>query len=503
MIMVARKNSLLRQLLLAATLAIGFATLWGVLVIWLGTSIHEAWSGRSRHPRETLVVTKDGTLLIQSMSLDNLRLVTYRDLNGREHDDAEDKDQLPAVTLSGERGTGVSFLSQPGWQQRIKIFRDEREPTAAWYFVHDGKPQGSGYFVGYERVSNRLIGSIGLAGFRAQTVPPDERIPVRGELINDDTYRSSWSSAQFSIYYSYYIYSWQIRPHRWDVPPRLVHVPSGNRLRVVDLAARTVTTVFEAPEPIVSVGVPGLSANSVGEPTKQRPILVRTAQTIYKLDHQYNVISAFTIPAEIDRHSTVTWYETDNGQAVAEFLGPRKTEEADEVVTKPMVYRVADDGAIRGSFELTLHYGWREMNARARDILVALGIPAPAALLAAESFMAMAIDPVQDLPAALGAMLRRSWPLLVGVLALSAVLATITWRRGCAFGLSRREQTTWAVFVLLFGFPAGVGFLLSRRWPVREPCPHCHARSPRDRDACAACGTPFPAPSLKGIEIFA
>ena len=31
---------------------------------------------------------------------------------------------------------------------------------------------------------------------------------------------------------------------RADLPPRLVYVPSGNHLRLVDLAARTVTTVF-------------------------------------------------------------------------------------------------------------------------------------------------------------------------------------------------------------------------------------------------------------------
>jgi hypothetical protein len=57
--------------------------------------------------------------------------------------------------------------------------------------------------------------------------------------------------------------------------------------------------------------------------------------------------------------------------------------------------------------------------------------------------------------------------------------------------------------VLLFGVLAFVGFLLHRRWPVREPCPACHARSARDREACSECGAAFPAPGLKGIEIFA
>ena len=39
MIMIARKFSLLRQILWAATLATGFGTLWFVLMLWLGTSI--------------------------------------------------------------------------------------------------------------------------------------------------------------------------------------------------------------------------------------------------------------------------------------------------------------------------------------------------------------------------------------------------------------------------------------------------------------------------------
>ena len=118
-----------------------------------------------------------------------------------------------------------------------------------------------------------------------------------------------------------------LRPDRWDVPPRLVHVPSGNHLRLVDLAARTVATVFEAPEPIVSVGVPTLSSYSGGEPTNERPILVRAGQKVYKLDHQYKVIGTFNIPAEVDRHGAITWYETGDGRAVAEFSEPRKATE--------------------------------------------------------------------------------------------------------------------------------------------------------------------------------
>ena len=138
-----------------------------------------------------------------------------------------------------------------------------------------------------------------------------------------------------------------------------------------------------------------------------------------------------------------------------------------------------------------------------QTVLLAAGIPAPAILLAIEPFMAFETDQVQSYPAAVAATLEAFWPSLLADLVVSSVLALIAWRRSRSFGLSRREQVAWGVFVLLLGVPAYAGFLLFRRWPNREPCPHCHVRSARDRATCAECGTRFPAPSLKGIEIFA
>ena len=68
---------------------------------------------------------------------------------------------------------------------------NEREPTVNWFFVHDGKPDGAGYFAAYERTSNRRVGFIGMSGFRKGPVPAADWIPVRGEPT---------SSAPVSIY---------------------------------------------------------------------------------------------------------------------------------------------------------------------------------------------------------------------------------------------------------------------------------------------------------------
>ena len=86
---------------------------------------------------------------------------------------------------------------------------------------------------------------------------------------------------------------------------------------------------------------------------------------------------------------------------------------------------------------------------------------------------------------------------------LSVALAAFTWRRGVAFSLPLGERITWVAFVLLFGLAGYVGFLLHRRWPLREECPRCHARTVLSSGACVACGERFPGPIFKGTEVFA
>jgi hypothetical protein len=497
MIMNTHKSSPLRPPLAAATLAAGFGTVWFALVTWLGVSILEAFPRTSQPRQESLVVATDATPVIQSFPLDNLSRVTYRGLDGQERDALERKDQIAGVRLSGEPATGGAAPARSSWDNRMKVFMDEREPSAIWYFIHDGEPQGSAYFVGYERISNRLIGYIGLSGFRTDPVPASERVPVRGELM---LHYSSWSSAPPALFWGG---GWGSRPDRFDVPPRLVHVPSGNSLRLADLAVRTVTTVFDAPAQIVSVGVPTLASYSGATRTKEQPILVRAGQRIYTLDHKYNVTNVLTIPAEIDRKSAVTWYQADSGQAIAECeQSPSTARLSNSDIARSTVYRIAGDGAILDSFELALQTGSKSRSERAERFLMAVGVPAPAALLGGVALMATTNEAV-DYLTALGAQIKRWWPSLGVAMAVASVLAVVTWRWSCAFGLSPREQAAWTAFVLLFGVPACAGFLLHRRWPVREPCPHCHARCARDRDTCAACGTAFSAPALKGTEIFA
>jgi hypothetical protein len=493
---IAHRYSLPRQLVWAATLATGFGTLWFVLILWLTSSVSEILQTDAPLHQESLVVRSDGVPLIRSMPLDNLSLTTYRNLKGQPQDVPADRGLMTAVYMVGEHEKPGFFSLPPGWEHRITTFFDEQEPTVYWFFVHDGKPEGAGYFVGFERTSNRRVGFIGLSGFRSTPIPADQRIPVRGALMMD---YAQWSSAP-SWFYRGRVQVPQVGPT--DLPPRLVYVPSGNLLRQVDLAGRTVTTAFETPEPIESPGIATLPSVLNEHPMKEQRILVRTTQRIYALDHTHRVVRVFTIPTEVDPQSAVNWYEVGNGQAIAAFDRPRSATNADNV-TNLIVYRILADGAIQDRFDLALQTGSRATNPAVVQMQAFLGLPSTLFLFVAEPLFMSTRDRTSSYPAAVVAVFKALWPSLVAASVLASILAIVTWRRTRSFGVPKREQLAWVVFMLLCGLPAFVGFLLHRRWPTRQPCPSCQARAPRDRVACALCGTRFPDPFLRGTEIFA
>ena len=482
MIMSEPKSSF-RPLLWAATLAVGFGTVWAIVGAWLYAGIDSVRQGSEGNTYEQLVIRSDGTPLIHSYRFDDPSLSTYHDLSGRVQDPPDGTNVLQGVYMPGGEGRPGIFADRLPWQQRLKVFVNEQEPVVSWYFVHDGKQEGAGYLVGYERESNRRGGFIGMQGFRSDPVPIDDWIPVRSALMAD---YSQWSSAPISIYWgSTRLGPRALRPGQRDLPPHLVFIPSGNRIQLVDLSTRSVKTVFQASAPIEALGVPPLSTSS-----KEQPILVRAGQQIQTLDHNYKTTRAFTIPNEVDRSDRgVTWYEIDNGQAIA--------------ITPRTVYRIAVDGTIQDQVEYNLKTGSRALSQEMGAFLFALALPSPALVIAIEPLLLMGIDPALSYPGAMSALVKSSWPSLLMIFALSLVLALMAKRRSRAFGLANREQFAWTVFVLFLGLPAYVGFRLHRRWPIREACPHCNARVPRDRTACAECGTRFPDPALKGIEIFA
>jgi hypothetical protein len=502
MMTISSRSSLVRQLAWALTLATAFGTVWLVLVLWLITSILGPGPGGRRNwpEREYLVARSDGTVLISLTKWDKFSQgdISYRDLKGDAQKSPERSELLPAITIAGEYPRADDVADEPGWEGRLRHFVDDRDPNANWFFVHDGKADGAGYFVGYRRDSRRRIGFIGLSGARPEPVPETDKIPVPRFFLS---YRSTWSSSPF---WATTDLSWRpgFRPGRFDLPPRFVYIPSGTQLREVDLSTQTIATVFEAPQPIEAVGVPTVTSWSGGEPIREQPVLVRTRQQILALDRQHKVVRQFTIPQEISPETAASWYELADGKAIVEFNMPRAPGES-QSTNRSFVYRIAGDGGIVERTEVTLKSGTLASNEADTQMLMFLALPAPALLTIVEPLSLMSSDRSLRYPAALAASIKQSWPSLLGAIAVSSFLGLIAWRRAMSFGLPKREQVAWLAFVFLLGLPAFAGFLLSRRWVVRQPCTTCHALAPRDRPECVKCGTRFPDPALKGIEIFA
>jgi hypothetical protein len=281
-----------------------------------------------------------------------------------------------------------------------------------------------------------------------------------------------------------------------DFPSRFVYVPAENRLQLVDLSTRTVKTVFEAPGRIEAVGA--LFADKRAQriaATKK----IRTAQQIFLLGEQCQVIETFNVP-ENDRTDSALWYELGDGNSVAVFSNWYSD---DDVNREQMsVYRISRDGAIASKTELLLEHGSAKWHKDSDAVIFRCALPTIALLAFIEPLMIVGNDYGESYTSASKSMWRNSWRALVGVVLVSAVLAAGAWRRAQAFCLPRQEQIAWVLFVLLLGFPGYVGYLLHRRWPVREECPHCRGRVPWDRPACARCGKPFPSAPAKGIEVF-
>ena len=54
-----------------------------------------------------------------------------------------------------------------------------------WYFVHDGKLNGHGYYVGYDKIAKAKIGYIGRDGFRPDEPPLEGQFPVDGRRMSN------------------------------------------------------------------------------------------------------------------------------------------------------------------------------------------------------------------------------------------------------------------------------------------------------------------------------
>ena len=324
--MIARKFSLLRQLLLAATLATGFGTLWCCargLARHLDSRRHgsgrESASSRRARGQVRRHATHPQHPARQPVPGDLSRPERPRAGRSGPGTSCSRRCTCPAST-----GRPASFLAGPAGKQRLKVFVNEREPTVNWFFVHDGKPRGCRLLRrlrAREQPAGRLHrpGRLSLAsraGRRADSRArrADHGLFAAGARCRSGSIRDELGGPARSLGPAAAIWS-MCRPETAcdsSTSPRGRSRPS-----------------FEAPEPIESVGVPdALQLWSDGHLDEGTTHPGEDEAEDLCIGSQLSTSSGtFTIPTEVDRRSSVYWYEIGNGQAIVDFIRPWSTGE--------------------------------------------------------------------------------------------------------------------------------------------------------------------------------
>lgn len=501
-----RKN--LQPILAATILGIGFAAVF--LVLWVGT--FETLRGlRTQSAQQTVqdpfvpdnvVITKDGEPLISgsramwSGGREDYG-IAYRDVNGASVPVHVGEQHVPGVMLANYNPPG-DF----NWPNRLLLYGvpTERE-TEIWYFVHDGKADGRGRFIGYRWESHDRIGYIGAAGFSESDPNYEDWFPTTPNL---------WMALEASLiatggHGAFAVVEGATRRFG-DTRPTEVLVRGATAVHLVDLRKRTVEKIYESSaEPPLAISSNYTLDRPSGLP--MRKTYLRTPTRILKVgDDSIQQI----IPESLRKEDELTYVRLDDDRSVLMTRRPEWSETS--LKTYHTVYYVDKEGGITSSREILL---------RTQPIE-----PPPPAVMAAYWFLSspLALDSMAFVFAPFEAIIRWNKTYMGGVAEFTIDLsrngvsmsiafflfahlfpilgAVYVWRRSGRYGDSRFDRKMWTAFVYLTGVPGLVGYLLHRHWPVSEACVSCGGKTPVSEEHCPDCGRDRGAPELTGLEIF-
>jgi hypothetical protein len=483
------RNGILRPLTLAVVLALGFAAVWGVAGLYLfeiGFALASEDAGNWY-----LFYLADGTVL---------KVHGYGPLGGREYFDLDGNPVADPETERLQELHVTSILAElpvqggaANWRDRLRLIADGRRPANFWYFVADGRPDGAGYFVGYDSQSRQCIGYLGTAGFRSSPLPAAEHIPFGGKASGHETCLLCTQPQYQAVDYPHHDVGGRAARgsvSTWDA----YLLTPGGRIYHADLHARTIRVAVEDEQIRSAALVAGVPDRHHGTPWH---LAVRTDDEVRVYEGE-RVRKRYPIPAPL-RGKDFALAETNSGRALMTWGGPM------DYALPTQDYRI---------FQVRTDGSWREERAQLPTSRFGPTATAVGALLPSPLGLGyvVAVAAPRDLLAyglartygeALARSLGESAVVLGLVQALSVGLAWLCWRRLRRYGASRVECVAWPLFVLVGGVPAWMGWRFGRAWPVLEECPTCETNVPRDREACARCATEFPSPARKGTEVFA
>ena len=332
--------------------------------------------------------------------------------------------------------------------------------------------------MGYDITTKMRIGYIGRGGLSSTKPPEDEQFPVDGRRMST---RNSFTGATMlpPYYYNGYADSRELQ-----------YLLADDGLWVVNLKKRAAEVVHKGSDLIAggrSELPSGKSPGTRAEPRPPAAILLRTPDRVIVLAADGKQIGTYPLPPTL-RQFAITWVPLPGKRAlINEFRSGYELFWFDS----------------RGEIVRHRHVDLRDQrqSEALENAMVSTVIPslAPIATFVFCYPWAPSGGP-ESLPysAALAGVLAKVWPVFLATGIVGLLAACACYRRQRKWGLPYTAM--WTAFVFLFGLPAYVGYLASRGWPARLPCPHCGRRVPRDRPACFACGREFPAPAQRASK---
>ena len=486
-----RRTTIVSPLILALFVTAGLQSVWGIV---LGIGYKTVSRALEDYPGQ-LRVDPRGRIVLEYQLQDKLE---YRTTDGRPVEVPEFPYWLSVGSLAAplsERQRDRQLF----WSERLTFEYVPTRPSMSWHLVHSATSDGDGYFIGYNDLSMAAVGYIGRSGFRTVEPAADERFALAGPAKTHSAL-ASWNMLA--------VQKTSGDPATTDALGRqgMVYLVADGRVWRIDLMSRTADTLFDSQDAASvtkSAIVSELPPEEAPKDWRGGPyyvfsgggLLVRTPTEVIGIDLDGRRRTSWPIPAKL-RGTDFTWYE------------------------------LADDGALAMALRWDGDLYWGEFHwidsagnvTREENVYYTPRPPASQpywmyAALTPQVLVASLIDLVvlpnssvnngsqPDFHTALAAALADGWVALLAVYVLSGVLAGLAYRRQTRFALP--GAGAWAVFVFLFGAPGWLAYRWHRRWPVLEACGECHRPAPRDRESCAACGSVFAPPPLKGTEIFA
>ena len=493
-------------LALATVFATGILIIWAFVALTTIGTISE-WFAREPYEAEELFIRNDGTPVIISSPGDENGQI-FRTLDGKRQPPFDTSIVHQSGSLLRGPTRNKEKIGQFSWSSRfvrllISYNSLNQQPPSkkrrggTWYFVQDGMMCGHGYFAncGFEP------GYIGKDGFQDSKPPIERQFAINRQRLSSGPllapgdmlkgrngpleFRSLVSNAPGSM-----------------PDPSAFDLLTEDGLVQVDLEERSVKLLLKEKALSAEIAIKGVNDWYTQRDQALQPnfvVLFRTNDRVRILGFNGEQQGEYFLPKEL-RDCDFTWYWLSDGNVLAQV---RDHDHTFSTHDNSELFWFTRAGQIVRHEKVALK-GSVTSPALDENAFMAFIVPSPGAMAGFYAWLpseASGSPKSPDYWASLCDDLNRIWPCIAYSGALSLVFAILCFRRQRKYGLP--WTGVWVGFVLLFGLPAYFGYLAHRAWPARLPCPNCGKRAARNRVACLECGTVFPSPAVKGIELFA